>query len=257
MQHFKFNKNKSIDLKNSTHSTTNSNGIFYSTNNTSSFNSKNAQLPLSIKKNKNKKIPLFLSQIKETPIRHKPKIKEYIKLSHSDKKVIIKKPIEFSPKFSILKTPTKRFNTLNGYVSLNNLFSLPSIYKKRKIKNIPMKKCFSVKRCKNKDINYKNIFKRNGIQTEIEDKNKNKNKKATDVLLNYMKSKYYEDVEERMNKKLSGNYFMDTASHDKIVELNKIGIFWNSVCDFCTPIIFAQKYRYLRKTLNNLEEKKY
>ena len=254
MEHFKFNSNKSIDFKDNTHNTNSSFGIFNSTDNTLINNSKNIRLSLSIKKNEDKKIPLFSYKINVTPIRQKAKIRDYIRLTYSNKKVLLKtKPVGFSPKYSILKAKIKPYNTLNGYVGTNNLFTLPTIYKSPKINNSPIKKCFSVKKNKNKELNCKNIFSRNNIKTGIE----YKDKKLTDGLKTFMKSKYYEDVEDRVNKKLNGNCFLDTSSHDKIVELNKIGVFWNNVCDFCNPIIYAQKYRCQRKNIKSLNDQEY
>ena len=64
-----------------------------------------------------------------------------------------------------------------------------------------------------------------------------------------MKNKYYEDIKEKLEKKLKDELFMDIGTRDKIINMRKVGIFWKNVCDYCNPLLYAEKYKNVKKNL--------
>ncbi len=108
----------------------------------------------------------------------------------------------------------------------------------------------------NKHTPKKNLRYRNNSEysksVENSFKNTYTNTEGKDVvkLENYMKDKFYEDIEKKMNIKLMDrNFCHDKSMKDKIIKLNKIGLFWGSVFEYCNPLITVKKYRCIKDQL--------
>ena len=70
-------------------------------------------------------------------------------------------------------------------------------------------------------------------------------------IYNFMKFKFYEDVDEKLEKKLRDDLFIDKDIKDKIIDMEKIGVFWKNVFDYCNPKIYSEKFRYKNKYRKN------
>ena len=144
------------------------------------------------------------------------------------------------------------------YIKLNSLFRLPPITNKnrRNLKTLIISKNNSPGNNNNSsfltDIKPKRILlsplkrlhKRRGENT-VEDKKDHRH----DNIYNFMKLKYYEDVNEKYEKKLRDDSFIDRGVKDKIIKIEKVGIFWKNVFEYCGAFIFAEKFRKLRKPI--------
>ena len=116
----------------------------------------------------------------------------------------------------------------------------------------------SNKQTPKKEKNKINLRYRNNIEysKSVENSFKNiyTNTEGKDVvkLENYMKDKFYEDIEKKMNIKLMDrNFCHDKSMKDKIIKLNKIGLFWGSVFEYCNPLITVKKYKCIKDQLKN------
>lgn len=163
----------------------------------------------------------------------------------------------------------------NNYLLLTSLYNinLPKIEKK---KNLSIRKKFNF----GETINNENSFLQNisqydnkGILNESLSSTNNKKKFNTiDLLYNYhekkiknrqkkkikklyilsslnslLKNKYYEDTEKVLKQKISSKLFpYDYSMRDKVIHLKKFGAFWDSVLNYCVPIINVQKYKAQR-----------
>ena len=130
-------------------------------------------------------------------------------------------------------------------VLLNSLFNLPNINNSPKNKKI-----------KNKS-HFKNIFENNSKSQENsflnkkEIKNNNIEENEGIKLEDYMKDKFYEDIDKKMNIKLKSKIFLhDTSVKDRIIKMNKIGLFWGGVFEYCNPLLSAKKFKYAKKKYN-------
>jgi hypothetical protein len=141
--------------------------------------------------------------------------------------------------------PMIKINT-NRNILLTSLFNPQS--------HIPK----SNKQTPKKEKNKINLRYRNNIEysKSVENSFKNiyTNTEGKDVvkLENYMKDKFYEDIEKKMNIKLMDrNFCHDKSMKDKIIKLNKIGLFWGSVFEYCNPLITVKKYKCIKDQLKN------
>lgn len=156
----------------------------------------------------------------------------------------------------------------NTIIYNNNLLKNKPIIKINKNKNILLTSLFnppslipkSNKQTPKKVKNINNLRLRNNIEysksVENSFKNTYTNTEGKDVikLENYMKDKFYEDIEKKMNIKLMDkNFCHDKSMKDKIIKLNKIGLFWGSVFEYCNPLISVKKYRCIK---NQFQRKK-
>ena len=144
----------------------------------------------------------------------------------------------------ILKSkPTIKTNT-NRNILLTSLFNPPS--------RIPRSNKQTPKKVKNNiNLRYRNN-KEYSKSVENSFKNTYTNTEGKDVakLENYMKDKFYEDIEKKMNIKLMDrNFCHDKSMKDKIIKLNKIGLFWGSVFEYCNPLITVKKYKCIKDQL--------
>ena len=163
----------------------------------------------------------------------------------------------------ILRAKKKKFNK-KDYIRLNSLFTLPSIGKEINRYN-SIKSIFSKN---NKNIlltnSNSNIFgNKKGKTKDLINHSKsrlliNKDSKY-DNLYSFMKLKYYEDVNERLEKKLRDDSFIDRGVKDKIIKMGKVGIFWKNVFEYCSPLLFEEKYKNMKKVRHNFnqDEEKY
>jgi hypothetical protein len=178
------------------------------------------------------------------------------------------------------------------YIKLNSLFNLPPIgstinrYNSfKRFNNSNSNRKFNESEEDNNQIKYNQLRKKNKIRnyhkkirlnlfnneqlSKIKMRNRTEKKledSKFDNLSNFMKFKYYEDVNEKMERKLRDDYFIDRGVKDKIIDMGKIGIFWKNVLDYCSPLLYAEKYKNMQKyekkdeenTLNNSQNyKKY
>ena len=42
---------------------------------------------------------------------------------------------------------------------------------------------------------------------------------------------------------------MDIGTRDKIISMREVGIFWKNVCDYCNPLLYAEKFKNVNKKL--------
>jgi len=164
---------------------------------------------------------------------------------------------------NILNT-NNNFNYRNNhnFIKLNSLFSPPilpkinSLYKSlntisssTNIKSTNETNVISPNNSllRNKNLSLIKIPIKNLKNLSIEIKKKEHNEYNN--IHNFMKHKYYEDVKEKLEKKLKDELFMDIGIRDKIISMREIGIFWNNVFDYCNPLLYAEKFKNIKKNL--------
>ena len=65
-----------------------------------------------------------------------------------------------------------------------------------------------------------------------------------------MRNKFYIDTEKKMSRKLKGkNFWHDISVKDQLIRMNKIGLFWGGVFEYCNPVICIKKFKYDKKNL--------
>ena len=154
-----------------------------------------------------------------------------------------------------------------NYIKLNSLFTLPTIAKKinpyNSLKTIDVsnknnnhhfiteikpnkQKSHSLCNKKIKLIKNDNKFDNKSMQIKKIELEDNKNDKHNNII-SFMKFKYYEDVNEKMEKKLRDDSFIDRSVKDKIIRIGKVGVFWKNVFEYCGSFIFAEKFRNIKK----------
>ena len=143
--------------------------------------------------------------------------------------------------FSIQKR--KKYNK-SDYINLNSLFTLPIIEKKMNRYN-SIKTIFSRNNDKKNKIRLNLLNNLNISLTKL-----NKHCKY-DNLSSFMKFKYYEDINEKLEKKLRDDSFLDRGVKDKIIKMGKVGVFWNNVIEYCSPLFFEEKYKNMKKIIND------
>ena len=74
-----------------------------------------------------------------------------------------------------------------------------------------------------------------------------KKKRLLSTLNSLLKDKYYSDTEKKLKDKINIKSFpSDHSLKDKIIHLKKFGVFWDSVFNYCVPIISVKKYKAQR-----------
>ena len=149
----------------------------------------------------------------------------------------------------------KKYNK-SDYINLNSLFTLPILEKKINRYN-SIKTIFTPNNFKN-DFNSNNYKdnKKNKIRLNLFNNMNisltklNKHSKY-DNLSSFMKFKYYEDTNEKLEKKLRDDSFLDRGVKDKIIKMGKVGVFWNNVIEYCSPLFFEEKYKNMKKIIDN------
>ena len=246
--------NKSVDLK-------------YSNNKTLDINRKN---PLLLKQNeillKNNGFFNYLNniKIKKDPIY---KIKNLSLKTRNNNNIILNdeskssnspKRINISEYMSPKNNNNKNYINNPNYIKLNSLFSLPPLIKKAS----PSKKNYFIteinsnkqrfnsidnnKRILSNKINGRYLGNNSFNSKDREDNEANVDHRY-DNINSFMKFKYYEDVNEKFEKKLRDDSFIDRGVKDKIIKIGKVGIFWRNVIEYCGSFIFAEKFKNIKK----------
>jgi hypothetical protein len=145
-------------------------------------------------------------------------------------------------------------NNKNEYVKLNSLFTLPIINKTisryDSNKTIYSQKNLFLTDANKNIIRNKSKLRLNLFNNNISMNRNNKDKKYNN-LYSFMKLKYYEDINEKLEKKLRDDSFIDRGVKDKIIKMGKVGVFWKNVIEYCSPLLFEEKYKNVKKILNN------
>lgn len=146
-----------------------------------------------------------------------------------------KSPIYFN---STSKMNKKKINKTKN-ILLTSLFNLPHISppKNKSINNSPKIRI-------NLDISksYNNSFQ-NNVKNNIDE---------SEGIENYMKDKFYEDIDKKMNLKLKyKNFLHDTSVKERIIKMNKIGLFWGGVFEYCNPLLSATKFKFQKQFNHN------
>lgn len=192
------------------------------------------------KSNKNKKISL----------------KYYSKVNNNNKKTIE------------LRNDSKIINDSNNnnYISPFDLYTMPN-YKTKTAQFFCKSKneLILIKKRKKQIRNsiYNNNFRfltSNNNNQEIQNnihliKNKNKRTKTIDQfanLPNFMKDRFYSDIEEKFNHQFRNKpFYYDISLKDKIIQLIQIKEFWGGMSDYTNPILCTKRVRYLSKLIDD------
>ena len=186
-------------------------------------------------------------------------------------------------KININKSPNeKTVNNNKNFISLSDLYIMPN-YKTKSVnffayprndllllkerKNQLIKNKYK----KNHDFNFKTINTNKELQLmkneEIKNKIKNnilhKKMKTIDQfanLSNFMRDRFYSDIENKYNHQFRNKaFFYDISVKHKIIQLSQIKAFWGGMSDYTNPILCTKRVRYLSKLIEdkkNLREKK-
>ena len=153
----------------------------------------------------------------------------------------------FQKRFKIKINKNKNKNIL-----LTSLYNLPQVGNN----NNTIKHYYSSQNIKNKS-NKLNIENSKSIDNSFQvKKSKTKNvasgtniidEKEILKLENYMRDKFYEDIEKKMIIKLkSKNFCHDKSIKERIIKMNKIGLFWGTVFEYCNPILSVKKFKLIK-----------
>ena len=169
-------------------------------------------------------------------------------------------------KTNILKN-NNSINNKNDLLLITSLYVLPSLKKRKQLYNTKLHKQLSFNSISNnislnsssilsnKDLNHSfsssNMKDNNSIMSSKKNNIKLKIENVPDDLYSdldsYMKEKFYSDIEKKYNHKLKDYAFIhDHSIKEKIIKMRKVGIFWNRVLEYSSPIIYGQKYKYQR-----------
>ena len=158
-----------------------------------------------------------------------------------------------SPNDDLFKKKIKIKINKNKNILLTSLYNLPQVGNNYNT----IKHYYSSQNIKNKSSklnieNYKSID--NSFQVKkIKTKNVATGTKIIDEkeilkLENYMRDKFYEDIEKKMIIKLnSKNFCHDKSIKERIIKMNKIGLFWGTVFEYCNPILSVKKFKFIKK----------
>ena len=162
------------------------------------------------------------------------------------------------------KSNRKIKNSYLGYINLNSLFKYPKKHNKEKISlkfnysnsinEKDKRKLLFEKRIKGLKNNFPKNINTNQIHPiKLTTINLKKKDDLFDIK-NFMKMKYYEDVNKIMNKKLKYESFIDLKDRDKLIKIGEFKIFWKNVLDFCGSCILSTKIKNKLKEIKNLSE---
>ena len=175
----------------------------------------------------------------KTIINYFNKKRKNIKSIINNKYLDLKKSFQyktFSKNKLHFKTISNESQINNKSILLTSLFNLPIIHSPK------IKKSQNNSKIKNNtgNIEENNKIKINEIEKGIK-------------LENYMKDKFYEDIDKKMNNKLTDKSFLrDKSLKERIIKMNKIGLFWGTVFEYCNPLISSEKF----KLENSFKQKK-
>ena len=171
--------------------------------------------------------------------------------------------------FDIKRNNSYNSNNNQKYIKLNSLFILPTLQKNNKhynsVNTIIISTHINYNNSKINNINIKNNFLKNqkftlaGIELNLQSDsnitkyNKGKIKdyknKKYNSLHSFMKYKYYDDVKEKLEKKLRDDLFIDLGVRDKIINIGKVNVFWNNVFDYCNSLFYKEKFKIVQQNL--------
>ena len=175
----------------------------------------------------------------------------YNSLSNSSQNKLYNNTI--TPKDDLFQKKIKIKINKNKNILLTSLYNLPQVGNNYNT----IKHYYSSQNIKNKSSklnieNYKSID--NSFQVKkIKTKNVATGTKIIDEkeilkLENYMRDKFYEDIEKKMIIKLnSKNFCHDKSIKERIIKMNKIGLFWGTVFEYCNPILSVKKFKFIKK----------
>lgn len=138
-------------------------------------------------------------------------------------------------------------------ILLTSLYNLPQVGSN----NNTIKHYYSSQNIKNKS-NKLNIDNSKSIDNSFQMKKTAKTKNVASgskiidekeilKLENYMRDKFYEDIEKKMTIKLkSKNFCHDKSIKERIIKMNKIGLFWGTVFEYCNPILSVKKFKFIK-----------
>ena len=79
-------------------------------------------------------------------------------------------------------------------------------------------------------------------------------------LSNFMRERFYSDIEDKYNHQFRNKaFFYDISVKHKIIQLNQIKEFWGGMSDYTNPILCTKRVRYLSKLIEdrrNLRKKR-
>ena len=143
-------------------------------------------------------------------------------------------------------------NDNNNNIYLTNIFKLPEI----KTRNYNQSFIFpnNKKLLKSYEKNLSLLNDDNNLINKSLSLNKSKQNKKFGNLENYMKEKFYFDVDKNVkNKFKKKNWFSESNTQEHLIHMKKVVTFWNGICDYTIPKFSVQKFKETKKTL---EEKK-
>ena len=172
-------------------------------------------------------------------------------------------------KSSIINSKSKNENVL-----ITSLFTLPSLNKNdnktiscSQIISHNKEKAKNLKTLNKKIQDFPNISRNNDplIRYAISQTDKksvrgeevcksfdraNKRNKENLKLENYMREKFYEDIEKKMEFKFKNkNFCHDHSVKDRLIQMNQVGLFWGGVFEYCNPLICVKKFKYVKENL--------
>ena len=181
-------------------------------------------------------------------------------INNSYKRTIYNNLIPLSKLYTIKNNKTKSFNAFNK--QKNEL----TLNKKQK-KSIRNELCqinnnnFRLITMNNITIPKVNKYNFKSIDNEsfkidnnnsIKEGNK-KLKKNIDqfaTLPNFMKDRFYSDIEDKLNNRFINKPFhYDFSLKDKIIQVNQVKKFWCGLSDYTNPILCTSKVRYISKLI--------
>ena len=154
-----------------------------------------------------------------------------------------------------------KFNK-NKNILLTSLYNLPQVGSN----NNTIKHYYSSQNIKNKS-NKLNIDNSKSIDNSFQMKKTTKTKNVASAskiidekeilkLENYMRDKFYEDIEKKMTIKLkSKNFCHDKSIKERIIKMNKIGLFWGTVFEYCNPILSVKKFKFIKNKFHKNDPK--
>ena len=143
-------------------------------------------------------------------------------------------------------------NNNNNNIYLTNIFKLPEI----KTRNYNQSFIFpnNKKLLKSYEKNLSLLNDDNNLINKSLSLNKSKQNKKIGNLENYMKEKFYFDVDKNVkNKFKKKNWFSESNTQEHLIHMKKVVTFWNGICDYTIPKFSVQKFKETKKSL---EEKK-
>ena len=144
----------------------------------------------------------------------------------------------------------------SNHITLSELYNMPNS-KTRSINFFSKSRNIITlfnKRNNNNNYNFRFITNNNS-RNDSEIKKINKKVKIVDQfanLPNFMKDRFYSDIEEKLSHQFRNKpFFYDTSLKDKIIQLNQIKEFWGGMSDYTNPILCTKRVRYLSKLIED------